>query len=60
MLARSDLEPWETAGLSLVLQTDHETVLVDEEAVREVARLAGYRTRGRQLTARSHKPTAAW
>jgi predicted nucleic acid-binding protein len=34
-----DLDGGETAVLSLALERDHDTVLVDEEAAREVARL---------------------
>lgn len=45
-LARFDLEAGETEVLSLALERDHETVLVDEESVREVARLLGLRPRG--------------
>lgn len=45
-LDRFDLEAGETAVLALALERDHETVLVDEESVREVARLLGLRPRG--------------
>ncbi len=41
-----DLEAGETAVLSLAVTRDHEEVLADEEAVREVARLHGLRPRG--------------
>lgn len=41
-----DLEAGETAVLSLALHEGHEDVLVDEESVREVARLHGLRPRG--------------
>lgn len=45
-LDRFDLEAGETAVLSLALERDHEMVLVDEESVREVARLLDLRPRG--------------
>lgn len=45
-LDRFDLEAGESGVLSLALERDHETVLVDEESVREVARLLGLRPRG--------------
>jgi len=41
-----DLEPGETAVLALALKSDFDTVLVDEESVREVARLLDLRPRG--------------
>lgn len=45
-VARYDLEAGETAVLSLALARDHDEVLVDEESVREVARLHGLRPHG--------------
>lgn len=41
-----DLETGETAVLSLALERGHDEVLVDEESVREVARLHDLRPRG--------------
>lgn len=41
-----DLETGETEVLSLALARDHDEVLVDEESVRDVARLHGLRPRG--------------
>ena len=41
-----DLEAGETAVLSLAVDEGHEDVLVDEESVREVARLLGLNPRG--------------
>lgn len=43
---RFDLEAGEREVLALTLEHDHERVLVDEEAVREVARLLGLEPRG--------------
>lgn len=43
---RYDLDAGEAAVLSLALALDHDEVLVDEESVREVARLEGLRPRG--------------
>lgn len=45
-LERFDLEPAEAGVLSLALERDDVVVLVDEESVREVARLLGLRPRG--------------
>lgn len=45
-LERFDLEPGETGVLSLAIKRDSDRVLVDEESVREVARLLGLRPRG--------------
>lgn len=45
-LDRFDLEAGERAVLALALERGHETVLLDEESVREVARLLGLRPRG--------------
>jgi predicted nucleic acid-binding protein len=43
---RYDLEAGETAVLSLALERDHDIVLADEEAVREVARFHDLEPRG--------------
>lgn len=45
-LSRFDLEAGERGVLSLALERDHDVVLVDEEGVREVARLLGLEPRG--------------
>ncbi|MFB6360782.1 MAG: DUF3368 domain-containing protein [Halobacteriales archaeon] len=45
-LDRFELEPGEIGVLSLAIERDLERVLVDEESVREVARLVGLRPRG--------------
>lgn len=43
---RFDLEAGEAAVLATALEQEHETVLIDEESGREVARLLGLRPRG--------------
>jgi len=45
-IAAYDLEAGETEVLSLALDCNHDVVLVDEESVREVARLHDIRPRG--------------
>jgi len=45
-IQKYDLEAGETEVLSLALAREHDEVLVDEESVRDVARLHGLRPRG--------------